>query len=49
MRRRVSEDVENYDISLLEIIGDGVVPEGDFRGSLVGGPGSGNFKGKPGV
>ncbi|XP_050732807.1 uncharacterized protein LOC127006669 isoform X2 [Eriocheir sinensis] len=35
VRRRVSQDVQNYDISQLEIIGDGVVPEGgEPAGSL---------------
>lgn len=35
LRRRVSQDVHDYDVRYLEIIGDGVVPDGDFRGSLI--------------
>ncbi|XP_063844192.1 uncharacterized protein LOC135090924 isoform X2 [Scylla paramamosain] len=50
VRRRVSEDVENYDISQIEIIGDGVMPEGDFRGSIIRGvPGNSDIRSKPHV
>lgn len=42
VRRRVSQDVHDYDISMLEIIGDGVVPEGDSAGIRID-------AGRPGV
>lgn len=39
VRRRVSQGVQNYDVTQLEIIGDGVEPDGEtFRGSLKRAP-----------
>ncbi|KAK3874204.1 hypothetical protein Pcinc_020839 [Petrolisthes cinctipes] len=37
VRRRVSQGVKEYDVSQLEIVGEGVEPEGkSFRGSIIG-------------